>query len=145
MIRRIGPLDERMFLFYSDSDYCYWARCNGGEVWYEPGSRVIHELNVSGKMTEWHTRDRDAFAAKWGLGLKPDASFTCKRFFYELNADPITLHPPETLYLSDNNHPRLGADVRAEDLRDKPCREYPKSPAYYCTLGNAFTDQERFG
>ena len=100
MICRIGQLDERLFLFYSDSDYCYWARCNGWEVWYEPASRVIHELKASKKISEWHIKDRDAFADKWALKLKPDASFTCNRFFYELNASPITLHPPEASYLS---------------------------------------------
>ena len=145
MVHRIGQLDERMFLFYSDSDYCYWARCNGWEVWYEPGSRVIHELKASRKISEWHIKDRDVFADKWGLGLKPDASFTCNRFFYELNATPMTLHPTEASYLSGDNHPRGGADVSAEDLRDKPCREYPRSPGYYFTFGNALTDQERFG
>ena len=145
MICRIGQLDERLFLFYSDSDYCYWARCNGWEVWYEPASRVIHELKASKKISEWHIKDRDAFADKWALKLKPDASFTCNRFFYELNASPITLHPPEASYLSDDDHPRGGADVSAEDLRDKPYREYPGSPEYYCTFGNALTDQKKFG
>lgn len=145
LFRRIGPLDERMFLFYSDSDYCYWARCNGWEVWYEPDSRVIHELKSSKIISEWHNKDRDAFADKWGLKLKPDASFSCNKFFCELNARPITMDPNETFCLSDNTHPRMGVVVSAEDLRAKPCLEYSKSSEYYCTLGNTFTDQERFG
>jgi len=145
MIRRIGRLDERMFLLYSDSDYCYWARCNGWEVWYEPDSRVIHELKVSKKITEWHTRDRDAFAAKWGLGLRPDASFTCNRFFYDLNAGPITLHLPETSGSSDNHPPRDREEIKPQRITGNTCREKPKPPAYYCTLGNALMDQEKFG
>ena len=144
MVRLIGPLDERMFLFYSDSDYCYRARCNGWEVWYEPGSRVIHGLNVSGKMTQWHIRDRDAFADKWGLGLKPDASFTCSRFFYALNANPITLHPPDTSHLSEDNLPRGGDDVAPQCMSYKSCREYPDSPEYFFSLGNTLAGQERF-
>lgn len=145
MIRRIGHLDKGMFLFYSDSDYCYWARCNGWEVWYEPASRVIHEPKAPKTISEWHIRDRDAFAEKWGLELKPDASFTCNRFFYDLNASPITIHPPNAFYLSVDNHPRGGKDIKDQGMIEKSCREYPGSPEYYCSFGNTLTDQKRFG
>jgi len=145
MVHRVGLLDERMFLFYSDSDYCYWVRCNGWEVWYEPGSRVIHDLKASRIISEWHIKDRDVFAEKWGLKLNPDASFTCNRFFYELNANPVTLHPPEASYLSGDNHLRGGEDVKSQGMIDKACREYSGSPEYYCRFGNALMDQERFG
>ncbi len=67
MIQHIGLMDENMFLLYSDSDYCYWARYRGWEVWYEPESKVIHRLNASGSTTEWHKLDMEAFMQKWGI------------------------------------------------------------------------------
>jgi len=72
MIDQIGLLDDSMFLFYSDSDYCYWARYNGWEVWYEPDSRVLHRLNVSCTGSDWQTKDMFVFMKKWGFKLSPD-------------------------------------------------------------------------
>jgi GT2 family glycosyltransferase len=77
MIDRIGLLDESMFLFYSDSDYCYWARYNGWQVWYEPDSRVLHRLNVSLTGSEWQTKDMFVFMKKWGLRLTPEIVKAC--------------------------------------------------------------------
>jgi GT2 family glycosyltransferase len=68
MIRHIGLLDENMFLLFSDSDYCYWARYRGWEVWYEPRSQVLHRLGAASKSaSEWHQKDRAAFMDKWGI------------------------------------------------------------------------------
>jgi GT2 family glycosyltransferase len=77
MIDRIGLLDESMFLFYSDSDYCYWARYNGWQVWYEPDSRVLHRLNVSLTGSDWQPRDMVIFMEKWGFKLNPDTVKAC--------------------------------------------------------------------
>jgi len=68
MIQHIGLMDENMFLLFSDSDYCYWARYRGWEVWYSPKSKVVHRLGQASKgASEWHQRDRDAFMKKWGI------------------------------------------------------------------------------
>lgn len=67
MVDKIGPLDESMFLLYSDSDYCYYARSKGYEVWYEPRSRVYHRLGASRKVTEWHEKDMKTFMKKWDI------------------------------------------------------------------------------
>lgn len=68
MIKHIGVLDTNMFLICSDSDYCYWARYRGWEVWYEPRSQVLHRLGASSKgTTEWHQKDTLAFMYKWGI------------------------------------------------------------------------------
>jgi len=67
MIDEIGAMDEKMFLIYSDSDYCYTARQNGWECWYEPASKVYHKLNASKTITDWHKKDMEAFMKKWGI------------------------------------------------------------------------------
>ena len=68
MIWHIGLLDENMFLLFSDSDYCYWARYRGWEVWYTPKSKVLHRLGAASKsVSEWHQKDKAAFMDKWGI------------------------------------------------------------------------------
>ena len=39
---RIGPLEERMFLYFEDIDWCTRARTAGWQVLYNPHVRVIH-------------------------------------------------------------------------------------------------------
>lgn len=64
VINAVGPLDERFFMFYSDSDYCYTVRKAGYECWYEPDSRVIHRLNASTNSTLIDA-DKAEFEKKW--------------------------------------------------------------------------------
>lgn len=84
MIRHIGVLDENMFLLYSDSDYCYWARYRGWDVWYEPRSKVLHRLGQASKsVSEWHQKDRQAFMDKWGIlsnGIKSNLFQKLERY-----------------------------------------------------------------
>lgn len=39
---QIGPLDEEMFGFGEDIDWCVRASKAGWEVWYYPGSEIVH-------------------------------------------------------------------------------------------------------
>ncbi|HXM77782.1 MAG TPA: glycosyltransferase family 2 protein [Thermoanaerobaculia bacterium] len=39
---RIGPLDEAMFGFGEDIDWCMRARDAGWQVWYWPGTSIVH-------------------------------------------------------------------------------------------------------
>lgn len=49
----IGLLDERMFLYYEDSDYCMRARKHGYRVVYVPSSIVWHKVSsTAGKVKE---------------------------------------------------------------------------------------------
>ena len=90
MVRHIGVLDENMFLLYSDSDYCYWARYRGWDVYFEPESKVIHRLGKGSKsISEWHKKDMDAFMDKWRLEMQPDGkSYTVHRLFEKLDKHP---------------------------------------------------------
>lgn len=68
MVAEIGPLDENLFLYYSDSDYCLWARALGWEVWLEPESRVLHTLRSSRSPDPALVQaDAQAFADKWAI------------------------------------------------------------------------------
>lgn len=88
MFDQIGPLDERMFLIFSDSDYCYTARKNGWEVWYEPSSKVYHKLNVSKTTTDWHKKDMVEFMKKWGIIQISANEFAYSPEFIKLNTFP---------------------------------------------------------
>lgn len=46
-IRDIGLMDEKMFNFYSDSDYCYRARYAGWKVIYHPSFVIRHKIGQS--------------------------------------------------------------------------------------------------
>jgi len=88
MIQEIGLLDEKMFLLFSDSDFCYWARYRGWEVWYEPDSRVYHRLGKASKtVSEWQQKDMQAFMDKWGI-IPLKEGFEAGRMFGRLNANP---------------------------------------------------------
>ena len=47
-LERIGPFDERFFLYNEDLEWCYKARTCGFEVWFDPAPVVRHVGNVSG-------------------------------------------------------------------------------------------------
>lgn len=88
MIDDIGLLDEKMFLLYSDSDYCYYARSKDWEVWYEPNSKVKHRLNASAGITEWHKKDMEAFMEKWGITVISENQFQVGPTFANLDKFP---------------------------------------------------------
>ncbi|HVS73638.1 MAG TPA: glycosyltransferase [Phycisphaerae bacterium] len=69
-----GVMDENMFLFGSDSDWCYTARARQWEVWYCAQAQCIHETGTSQNPTIESTnhfhRDMAYWHEKWvGSGL----------------------------------------------------------------------------
>lgn len=51
-IDRIGPLDERFFLFAEEMDWCHSARAAGWYVYALPGESVMHHVGQSTKQSE---------------------------------------------------------------------------------------------
>lgn len=49
---RVGPWDERFFLYSEETDFFRRLRDCGGEVWYEPEARVVHSEAGSGRTPE---------------------------------------------------------------------------------------------
>lgn len=89
MIDKIGPLDPSMIMVYSESDYAYYCRSLGYEVWYEPRSQVYHVLGASKTVTEWHKKDMEAFMKKWGITYNPETkNFTYSELFNRLDMFP---------------------------------------------------------
>jgi glycosyltransferase involved in cell wall biosynthesis/GT2 family glycosyltransferase len=42
LLRRLGPFNERIFLYGEDLDLGFRAACEGIEIWFDPRSRVLH-------------------------------------------------------------------------------------------------------
>jgi GT2 family glycosyltransferase len=75
-IADVGLMDEAMFQFGSDSDWCYSARLRGWEVWYCAAAECVHEMELSrglaGGALEIFQRDIAYWAEKWlGSPLYP--------------------------------------------------------------------------
>lgn len=49
VIERAGFLDERFFLYYEDTEYCFRLRTMGIEIWYCPQAVVYHKVGASSK------------------------------------------------------------------------------------------------
>ncbi|MGE5601766.1 MAG: glycosyltransferase family 2 protein [Nitrososphaerales archaeon] len=41
-VQQVGGLDEAMFMYFEDNDWCRRLRLAGWQVWYNPGAEVVH-------------------------------------------------------------------------------------------------------
>lgn len=54
VIKKIGYLDERYFMYFEDIDYCRRAKKAGFKVYYLPSVKVLHHRGASGKdLARW--------------------------------------------------------------------------------------------
>ncbi|MFO7654721.1 MAG: glycosyltransferase [Candidatus Krumholzibacteriia bacterium] len=72
-VERVGPLDERFFLYFEDVDWCYRMWQGGWEVLYTPDARFIHRhrrASARGLRSRsfWlHLGSLISFYEKWGM------------------------------------------------------------------------------
>jgi len=70
---RVGPMDERFFLYFEDVDWCFRMWQAGCEVLYTPDSRFLHHHrrgSAQGKFSKsfWlHLGSLISFYEKWGM------------------------------------------------------------------------------
>jgi len=62
---RIGPLDEEIFGFGEDIDWCVRAEQAGWEVWYWPKSVIVHLKGQGGVHTHPYRKLRGIHQAMW--------------------------------------------------------------------------------
>ena len=41
-VAEVGLMDERFFLYFEDTDWCYRMKQHGKQVWYVPQSEMVH-------------------------------------------------------------------------------------------------------
>jgi GT2 family glycosyltransferase len=68
LVDRVGPMDERLWLFFNDVDWALRMRAQGFRCWYVDDAEVVHHLGGSTRKfadfgAEWH-RNRIAFYRK---------------------------------------------------------------------------------
>jgi len=70
---QIGGLDEGMFMYFEDNDWCWRARQAGWQVWREPAARVVH---IGGQSLKQNRR-------------APAAYYASLRTFYQRHYGPL--------------------------------------------------------
>jgi GT2 family glycosyltransferase len=71
VFRRVGPLDDRYFLYFEDADYLERAHAAGCQLWYVPDVRVLHsEGKATGGATSplalyYYVRNRHLLVRKF--------------------------------------------------------------------------------
>jgi GT2 family glycosyltransferase len=88
VIEAIGPLDEGLYTYYDDIDFCMNATRAGWEVWHVPESRVLHYegastgivvRNVKRRPGYWFQARRRFYLKNYGAlyTALADAAFLC--------------------------------------------------------------------
>tara|TARA_R110001592_G_scaffold296187_1_gene566538 strand:+ start:3676 stop:4578 length:903 start_codon:yes stop_codon:yes gene_type:complete len=54
IIKQIGPLDEKFFIYFEDSDWSFKIRNAGFELMYEPEAVIYHEVGMSNRNRSDH-------------------------------------------------------------------------------------------
>ena len=63
---KLKGLNEKFFMFYSDSDFCLRVKELGYSLWYEPNAVVYHKLKSSSSSNNHLISDQKVFAEIWG-------------------------------------------------------------------------------
>lgn len=50
VIEKVGPIDEHLFAYFEDADWCLRAHREGFPSIYNPGSRIWHKVSVTNKI-----------------------------------------------------------------------------------------------
>jgi len=61
----IGPLDEEMFAFGEDVEWCVRAKEHGWQVWYYPGSQIVHLKGQGGAHARPYKKVRAMHDCMW--------------------------------------------------------------------------------
>ena len=75
VLEEVGLLDEGLYTYFDDIDYCVNAKRRGWETWYVPGSRVVH---LEGASTGINWQERRP-------GRRPKYWFQARRRFFLRN------------------------------------------------------------
>jgi GT2 family glycosyltransferase len=66
---RVGPMDERFFMYYDEIDLCYRIKKAGYKIFYLPDIKVIHygnksSLQVPGEVSLWKLKSKLSYFKK---------------------------------------------------------------------------------
>ena len=94
VLEQVGMMDDKFFLYFEEADFCWRAGRAGWEVWYVPGSRVMHlegastgiRVKARRRAQYWYDSRRRFFIKHYGIGglLLADLLWTCGRLSFLL-------------------------------------------------------------
>lgn len=87
VVEAIGPLDEGLYTYFDDIDYCLNAKRAGWQTWFVPDSRVTH---LEGKSTGINTQTVKRRPAYW---------FEARRRFFLRNYGPFYMALVDAAFL----------------------------------------------
>lgn len=79
VLEKVGLLDEGLYTYFDDVDYCLRAKRAGWPTWYVPQSRIVHLVGKTTGITSTDVRPKRR-AAYW---------FLARRRYYLKNFGPI--------------------------------------------------------
>ena len=85
VVEDIGPLDEGLYTYFDDMDYCLNALRAGWETWFVPQSRVFHLEGASTGIAEGASAGMVARTAK----RRPEYWFQARRRYFLKNHGPF--------------------------------------------------------
>ena len=88
VIEAIGPLDEGLYTYFDDIDYCLNAKRAGWQTWFVPESNVIHLDGASTGITEKNLKRR------------PEYWFQARRRFFLKNHGALYTALADAAFLS---------------------------------------------
>ena len=104
VVEQIGYLDEDLFAYQEDSDFCFRARRAGWQIYYVPEAQVIHYGGWGGSRAqpyrsvyEWHR----SYYLYYRKNLSQDYFFLINWLFYLLMAIKLGASMVATLFRSE--------------------------------------------
>jgi GT2 family glycosyltransferase len=104
VVEQIGYLDEDLFAYQEDSDFCFRARRAGWQIYYVPEAQVIHYGGWGGSRAqpyrsvyEWHR----SYYLYYRKNLAKDYFFLINWLFYLLMAVKLGVSMAATLFRSE--------------------------------------------
>ncbi|MGH7426611.1 MAG: glycosyltransferase, partial [Candidatus Methylomirabilales bacterium] len=126
---RVGLLDEDLFAYFEDTDYCLRATRAGFKIIYAGGVCPIHYHNTSTKENRadfWsmYLKSREVFKKKWGAWLEHER-YDVSAGWHSVLHSPLgyALHSRKMMLALDSAGVRL-AYQNAYGERDEPPRHY---------------------
>lgn len=79
VIEKVGLLDEDLYTYFDDVDYCLRARRAGWSTWYVPESRIVHLVGRTTGITDHSQRPK----------RRPEYWFWARRHYFLKNFGPL--------------------------------------------------------
>lgn len=75
VVEEIGPLDERLFIYHEETDWCARVREAGYTIWLAPAARMWHKIRMEARVLSKRyiylmTRNRLLYLEKRGVGRR---------------------------------------------------------------------------